>query len=126
MQKEGEIVYVPHGWWHCVINLEFTVALTQNYVGVHNLVDVTEFLNKRRGDVSGYSGCSDDSDGVACSGGNGGSHLYEDFTQRLEDVYPGMLRAAYEERQQEQQHKSMKGGFWCRAKNDGGQFQFGF
>lgn len=56
--RAGEIMYVPHGWWHCVINTEYTVALTQNYVGAHNLVPVAEFLLRRRGDVSGY-GCGD-------------------------------------------------------------------
>ena len=32
VQQPGEIVYIPSGWWHLVINLEPTVAFTENFV----------------------------------------------------------------------------------------------
>lgn len=49
----GELIFVPHGWWHMVINLDFTIALTHNYVGTSNLADVLRFLRDKSDQVSG-------------------------------------------------------------------------
>ena len=75
IQRAGEVVFVPHGWWHCVFNIEYTVAITQNYVGTHNLPDVMNFLRTRTGDVSGY--------GSTCMNG---AALSRDFLAALEKV----------------------------------------
>ena len=26
--REGELIFVPRGWWHCVVNLEESIAVS--------------------------------------------------------------------------------------------------
>jgi hypothetical protein len=44
-QRAGEVVYVPQGWAHAVLNLEtFTVAITHNFVAEHDVDRCWQFL----------------------------------------------------------------------------------
>ncbi|KAJ9473416.1 Bifunctional arginine demethylase and lysyl-hydroxylase PSR [Diplonema papillatum] len=40
IQEQGETIFVPGGWWHCVMNITDTVGVTQNYCGRHNFDNV--------------------------------------------------------------------------------------
>ena len=51
--EPGEIMFVPCGWWHFVINLEPSVAITQNYVSRCNLSKVLHFLKGMPKSISG-------------------------------------------------------------------------
>ncbi|KAI8453547.1 hypothetical protein BY996DRAFT_4583001 [Phakopsora pachyrhizi] len=50
----GEIFFVPSGWWHLVINLEPSIAITQNFVSQVELVEVLHFMKYRSDQLSGF------------------------------------------------------------------------
>lgn len=51
--KEGEIIFVPMGWWHCVLNTKKSIAVTQNYVSDVNVAHVAKWMRDRPYQVSG-------------------------------------------------------------------------
>ena len=60
----GELIFVPHGYWHMVVNLDDCIALTHNYVSSSNLSDCLRFLRETPDQISGVrdrAGLGDDS-----------------------------------------------------------------
>ncbi|KAL6948310.1 hypothetical protein ACO0OE_002340 [Hanseniaspora uvarum] len=50
----GETIYVPSNWWHSVINIEASVAMTGNFVPKENLHRVLNFFKNRKLQISGF------------------------------------------------------------------------
>lgn len=78
--REGEVLYVPSGWYHLVLNLEPSIALTQNFVPRARIAAVLAFLRDQKQSISGFSDAVEDP--------------YQLFVERLRDSYPDLLEEA--------------------------------
>ena len=78
--RAGEILHVPSGWWHLVVNLEGGIALTQNFIPKSHLTDALSFLRDKSDQVSGFRRDVADPYGL--------------FLERLEEQYPDLLQQA--------------------------------
>lgn len=52
VQRPGETVYVPRGWAHAVVNLQPSVALTQNLCSRYDVTHVWAELNQHKGQLA--------------------------------------------------------------------------
>ena len=51
--EPGEVIFVPHNYWHMVVNLDDCIAITHNYVSTSNLSDCLRFLRETPDQISG-------------------------------------------------------------------------
>lgn len=90
--RAGEVLHVPAGWWHLVVNLSAGVALTQNFVPEPRLVDVLEFLRDRPEQVTGFDrGKVPDPYGL--------------FVERLREERPELLESAVQELERKREER---------------------
>lgn len=80
---EGEVLYVPSGWYHLVLNLEPSIAVTQNFVPRSRVGAVLHFLRDQKQSISGFSGDIE--------------NVYELFAERLEEHDPDLLEVGLKE-----------------------------
>ncbi|KAF2203758.1 F-box domain-containing protein [Delitschia confertaspora ATCC 74209] len=111
----GEVLHVPSGWFHLVLNLGDSLALTQNFVPRKRLGDVLSFLRDQSENISGFKDDVEDAFGL--------------FTEKLRKKDPELL----EEGLKELEKKAKKGrGKWeeltkpKEEEESGGGFSFGF
>ncbi|ORY62143.1 F-box domain-containing protein [Pseudomassariella vexata] len=116
--RAGEVLFVPSGWWHLVVNIEPGVALTQNFVtkSQKHLTQVLSFLKDKPDQVTGFS--------------RDVTKPYELFVERLQEKQPSLLNETLQEMERKSAGRKRRWeeavGSNAEADNASGGFSFGF
>ncbi|KAL9060493.1 MAG: hypothetical protein Q9162_000666 [Coniocarpon cinnabarinum] len=138
--EEGEVLHVPGGWYHLVLNIpsqdtdnsEYNIAVTQNFVPEPRLPTVLKFLRDKPDQISGFRFSDDNQMERAADTENiGRFSAYELFVKRLQECYPTLVTKALSilDTTPTAQPSARK-GLWEQVtegkKDHGGNFSFGF
>ncbi|EON64317.1 hypothetical protein W97_03548 [Coniosporium apollinis CBS 100218] len=112
----GEVLHVPSGWFHLVLNLEESIALTGNFVPRARVADALGFLRDQGANVSGFRDDVKDPYGL--------------LVEKLGEKYPAVLDEGLRELEKKTKGKRGKWEELVKGDEDGdaddGGFSFGF
>ncbi|KAK5939747.1 hypothetical protein PMZ80_008129 [Knufia obscura] len=108
----GEVLHVPSGWWHLVVNLEPAIAITQNFVPKSHLGSAINFLKNKPDQVSGFQSTI--------------QNPYALFMDRLQEAHPDLYESMQAASQKKRKWEDVVAASDDDEGADRGGFSFGF